>query len=428
MSSAGTGIAAAFRLAALRPLSSDAAACWKLASAAVIAATVSLASTGIALAQKKYDPGASDTEIRIGNTASYSGPASAYGAWARTFAAYFKMINDQGGINGRKINFISYDDGYNPSKTVEQARKLVEGDEVLLLFGTIGTPPSSAIQKYLNQKGIPQLFVASGAAKWDDPRNFPWTMGWQPNYRSEARVFARYIVQNYPGKKVGVLYQNDDFGKDFLLGLNEVFGADKSKIVIAEVPFEASAPTVESQVAQLRSANPDILINTAGQKASAQAIRKMGEMNWRPVQFITNISVSIGAVIKPAGFEYAQNIISTAYMKDADDPQWKDDPGLKQWRSFMTKYMPEANQSDSLYMFGYGAAKALVQVLKQCGDDLTRANVMKQSTTLDIDVETLLPKIRVKTSPTDFSPIDQLQLMRFKGEAWELFGEVIDGG
>jgi ABC-type branched-subunit amino acid transport system substrate-binding protein len=387
-----------------------------------------LSVANVASAQKKYDPGANDTEIRIGNTSSYSGPASAYGVWGKTFAAYFKMVNDQGGVNGRKINFFSYDDAYNPAKSVEQARKLVEGDEVLAMFGTVGTPPSLAMQKYLHQKGIPQLFVASGASRWDDPKNFPWTTGWQPNYRSEARVYARYIMDKYPGKTVGILYQNDDFGRDFLRGFNDVFGANKPKIVVAELPFEATAPTVDSQIAELKAANPDIFINTAGQKAAAQAIRKIGEMGWKPVQFMTNLSISLNAVIKPAGLEHAQGIISTAYMKDANDPQWKDDAGLKEWRTFMSKYMPEADQGDSLYMFGYGAAKAMVQVLKQCGDELTRANVMKQAANLDMEVETLLPGIKVKTTPTDFSPIDQLQLIRLKGDSWELFGSIIDGG
>jgi ABC-type branched-subunit amino acid transport system substrate-binding protein len=384
--------------------------------------------SGTTLAQKKNDVGATDTEIKIGNIAPYSGPASSYATIAKTQAAYFKMINEAGGINGRKINFISYDDGYSPPKTVEQVRKLVESDEVFAIFQVIGTPGNTAIAKYLNQKGVPQTFIGSGATKWADPKNFPWSMAWQPNYQSEARIYARYIQKNYPGKTVGILYQNDDFGKDYLTGFNEAFGKDKAKIIVAEVPYEVTAPTVDSQVVQIKGANPDIFINISTPKFAAQAIKKIGEMKWTPVHILTNVSVSIASVMKPAGFENAQDIISAAYLKDPNDPQWKNDPGLNEWRAFMTKWYPEGDQTDAATVFGYGVAQGLVQALKQCGDEMTRANLMKQLAAMDMEIGIYLPGIRVKTSPTDFSPLEQLQLMKFKGELWELFGPLMDGG
>jgi branched-chain amino acid transport system substrate-binding protein len=394
-----------------------------------IAASVLLLAmgSGAAMAQKKNDTGATNTEIKIGNIAPYSGPASAYATIAKTEAAYFKMINEQGGINGRKINFISYDDGYSPPKTVEQVRKLVESDEVFTVYQVVGTPGNSAIAKYLNQKGVPHTFVGSGANKWADPKNQPWSMGWPPSYQSEARIYARYIQKNFPGKTVGILYQNDDFGKDYLIGFNEAFGADKSKIVVAEVPYEVSAPTVDSQVVQIKGANPDIFINVATPKFAAQAIKKIAEMKWTPVQFISNVSVSVSSVLRPAGIEASQGIISAAYLKDPNDPQWKDDKAMNEWRAFMTKYYPEGDQTDAATVFGYGAAVGLVQVLKQCGDEMTRANLMKQLANMDMEIGIYLPGIRIKTSPTDFSPIEQLQLQRFKGEIWELFGPLMDG-
>jgi branched-chain amino acid transport system substrate-binding protein len=292
--------------------------------------------SGLAMAQKKNDTGATDTEIKIGNIAPYSGPASAYATIAKTEAAYFKMINEQGGINGRKINFISYDDGYSPPKTVEQVRKLVESDEVFAVFQIVGTPGNSAVAKYLNQKGVPHTFVGSGATKWADPKNQPWSMGWQPNYQSEARIYAKYIQKNYPGKTVGILYQNDDFGKDYLTGFNEAFGADKAKVVVAEVPYEVSAPTVDSQVVQIKGANPDIFVNIATPKFAAQAIKKIAEMKWTPVQILTNVSVSVSSVMKPAGMEASQGVLSAAYLKDPNDPQWKNDAAMNEWRAFMT--------------------------------------------------------------------------------------------
>jgi branched-chain amino acid transport system substrate-binding protein len=385
--------------------------------------------SGAAMAQKKNDTGATNTEIKIGNIAPYSGPASSYATIAKTEAAYFKMINDQGGINGRKITFISYDDGYSPPKTVEQVRKLVESDEVFAIFQVVGTPGNSAIAKYLNQKGVPHTFVGSGATKWADPKNQPWSMGWQPNYQSEARIYAKYIQKNYPGKTVGILYQNDDFGKDYLTGFHEAFGADKSKIIVAEIPYEVTSPTVDSQVVQIKGANPDIFVNISTPKFAAQAIKKIGEMKWTPVQFLTNVSVSIASVMKPAGFENAQDIISAAYLKDPNDPQWKNDPGMNEWRAFMTKYYPEGDQTDAATVFGYGAAVGLVNVLRQCGDDMTRANLMKQLANMDMEISgAYLPGIKIKTSPTDFAPMEQLRLMKFKGETWDLFGPLMDGG
>lgn len=384
--------------------------------------------SGMAVAQKKNDTGASDTEIRIGNIAPYSGPASAYATIAKTQAAYFRMVNDAGGINGRKINFISYDDGYSPPKTVEQVRKLVESDEVFAIYQVIGTPGNSAIQKYLNQKKVPQIFIGSGATKWADPKNFPWSMGWQPNYQSEARIYARYIQKNHPGKTVGILYQNDDFGKDYLTGFHEVFGADKAKIIVAEAAYEVSSPTVDSQVVQIKGANPDIFANIATPKFAAQAIKKIAEMKWNPVQFLTNVSVSVSSVMKPAGLEASQGIISAAYLKDPNDPQWKSDASMNEWRAFMSKWYPEGDQADAATVFGYGAAKGLVEVLKKCGDEMTRANLMKQIASMDMEIGIYLPGIRIKTSPADFAPMEQLQLMRFKGETWELFGPLMDGG
>ncbi|HET7490918.1 MAG TPA: ABC transporter substrate-binding protein [Bradyrhizobium sp.] len=394
-------------------------------AALAVLLTLSLATS--ANAQKRYDPGATDTEIKLGNIMPYSGPASAYATIGKTEAAYFKKLNAEGGINGRKIEFISYDDAYSPPKAVEQARKLVESDEVLLIFNSLGTPSNSAIQNYLNGKKVPQLFVASGAAKWNDPKRFPWTMGWQPNYQVEARIYGAYILKNYPGKTIGVLYQNDDFGKDYLIGLHEALGAQANKLILIEASYETSAPTVDSQVVQIRGANPDIFINVTTPKFAAQAIRKIAELSWHPVHFLTNVSVSVGAVMKPAGFDNEQGILSAAYLKDPKDPQWKNDPSMNEWRAFMSKWYPEGDQDDAATVFGYGVAKGLEQVLRQCGDNLTRENIMKQAANLDFEIGVYLPGTRIKTSPTDFAPIEQLQMMRFKGESWELFGPVMSG-
>src|SRR3984885_8640774 len=397
------------------------------AKSAMLAGLLAIAVAGSAHAQKRYDPGATDTEIKIGNIMPYSGPASAYATIGKTEAAYFNKINTEGGINGRKINFISYDDGYSPPKTVEQARKLVESDEVLLIFNPLGTANNTAIQKYMNAKKVPQLFVSTGAAKWNDPKNFPWTMGWQPNYQTEARIYAAYILKNFPGKTIGILYQNDDFGKDYVIGLREGLGDQANKLILVEASYETTSPTVDSQVVQIKAANPDIFINIATPKFAAQAIKKVGELGWHPVQFLTNVSVSVGGVMKPAGYDNDQGILSAAYLKDPKDPQWKDDPAMNEWRAFMTKWYPEGDQEDASTTFGYGVAQGIVQVLKQCGDDLTRENVMKQAASLNFELGVSLPGTKIRTSPTDFAPLEQLQMMKFKGESWELFGPVMSG-
>jgi branched-chain amino acid transport system substrate-binding protein len=397
------------------------------ARSAALAGLLALAVATSAHAQKKYDPGATDSEIKIGNIMPYSGPLSAYATIGKTEAAYFKKINEEGGINGRKINFISYDDGYNPAKTVEQARKLVEDDEVLLIFNPLGTPGNTAIQKYMNAKKVPQIFVSTGAAKWNDPKNFPWTMGWQPNYQVEARIYAAYILKNHPGKTIGVLYQNDDFGKDYVIGLREGLGDQASKLIVIEASYETSSPTVDSQIVQIKAANPDILVNISTPKFAAQSIKKAGELKWNPIQFLTNVSVSVGSVMKPAGFDNGQGILSAAYLKDPQDPLWKSDAGMNEWRAFMTKWYPEGDQADAATVFAYGVAKGLEQVLRQCKDDLTRENVMKQAANLNFEIGIYLPGTRIKTSPTDFAPLEQLQMMRFKGESWELFGPLMSG-
>ncbi|MEW6148090.1 MAG: ABC transporter substrate-binding protein [Bradyrhizobium sp.] len=398
----------------------------KLAAASLALALIAT-STSTASAQKKYDTGATDTEIKIGNIMPYSGPASAYGIIGRTEAAYFKKINDEGGINGRKINFISYDDAYSPPKTVEQARKLVESDEVLFIFNSLGTPPNSAIQKYMNSKKVPQLFVATGATKWNDPQNFPWTMGWQPNYQSETQIYAKYILKELPNAKIGVLYQNDDYGKDYLKGLKDGLGAKAASMIVLEESYETSEPTIDNHIVKLKATGADVFINITTPKFAAQAIKKNAEIGWKPIHFLNNVSASVGSVIKPAGFDNAQGIISAAYLKDTTDAQWANDAGMKAFLDFMTKYFPEGDKTDGGTVVGYGVAQTLVQVLKNCGDDLTRANVMKQAASLkDFRTEVLLPGIKINTSPTDFAPISSLQLQRFKGERWELFGDVIN--
>ncbi|PAY09924.1 branched-chain amino acid ABC transporter substrate-binding protein [Bradyrhizobium sp. UFLA03-84] len=384
-----------------------------------------LTSCNVALAQKTYDTGASDTEIKIGNIVPYSGPASAYGVIGKTEAAYFKMINEAGGIRGRKITFITYDDGYSPPKTVEQARKLVESDGVLLLFGSVGTASNAAIRKYMNEKQVPQLFIASGASKWNDPKNYPWTMGWQPSYQDEARVYAKYIMKHKPDAKVAVLYQNDDFGKDYLKGLKDAFG-DKASMIVAEEAYETSEPAIDSHIVKLKAAGADTFISITSPKFAAQAIKKAAEIAWTPLQILTNVSASVGGVIQPAGFENSQGILSAAYLKDGADPQWDKDPGMQKFLAFLKQDYPDANKLDGATSFGYAAAQTMAKVLEMCGDDLTRANVMKQAANLrDYVPDTLLPGISINTSATDFAPIKQLRLMRFKGEKWELFGDII---
>jgi branched-chain amino acid transport system substrate-binding protein len=384
------------------------------------------AASGDAVAQNRYDAGATDTEIKIGNIMPYSGPASAYGVIGKTEEAYFKKINVEGGINGRRINFISYDDGYSPPKTVEQARKLVESDEVLLIFNSLGTPPNSAIQKYMNMKKVPQLFVATGATKWNDPKEFPWTMGWQPNYQSETRIYAKYILKEKPNAKIAVLYQNDDYGKDYLKGLKDGLGSKAASMIVAEESYETTEPTIDSHIVTLKSSGADVFINITTPKFAAQAIKKIAEIEWKPLHFLNNVSASIGSVIKPAGMENAQGIISSAYLKDPTDPQWKTDAGMKAWNAFLDKYYPEANRSDSSVMYGYTVAQTMVYVLERCGNDLTRTNVMKQAASIkNLELGGFLPGIKINTSATDFAPLSQLQLMRFKGDTWERFGDII---
>src|SRR5258707_7222901 len=388
-------------------------------------ATVAI--SGTALAQKKYDTGASDTEIKIGNIMPYSGPASAYGVIGKTEEAYFKKINAEGGINGRKISFVTYDDGYSPPKAVEQARKLVESDEVLVLFNPLGTPSNSAIQKYLNAKKVPQLFVATGATKWNDPKDFPWTIAWQPSYQSEARIYAKYLMKEKQDAKIAVLYQNDDFGKDYLKGLKDGFGA-KVSAIIAEESYEISEPTIDKHIVKLKASGADVLISITTPKFAAQTIKKMAEIDWKALQIVANVSTSVGAVMRPAGFENGQGVLSAHYAKDAGDVQWKDDPGMKKVLAFLDKYYPDADRTNSQVIYGYGAAQTLTKVLEMCGDDLTRANIMKQAANLkDFTPDTLLPGIKMNTSATDFAPIEQLQMMRFKGDKWEMFGDVISG-
>jgi ABC-type branched-subunit amino acid transport system substrate-binding protein len=384
------------------------------------------ASTSGALAQKKYDTGATDAEIKIGNIMPYSGPASAYGVIGKTEQAYFNKINAAGGINGRKINFISYDDGYSPPKAVEQARKLVESDEVLLIFNSLGTPSNSAIHKYMNAKKVPQLFVATGATKWNDPKDFPWTMGWQPSYQSESHIYGKWLLKEKPDAKIAILYQNDDYGKDYLKGIKDELGAKAATMIIAEESYETTEPSIDNHIVKLKASGADVFFNITTPKFAAQAIKKNAELGWKPLHLLNNVSASVGSVLKPAGYENSQDIISAAYLKDASDPQWDSDAGMKGFLDFLAKDFPEGNKLDGSVIVGYGVAQTLVQVLKQCGDDLTRENVMKQAANLkDFRTEVLLPGVKINTSPTDFAPLSQLQLMRFKGEKWELFGDVI---
>jgi branched-chain amino acid transport system substrate-binding protein len=381
-----------------------------------------------AAAQKKYSPGASDTEIKIGQAMPYSGPASAYGAIGKAEAAYFDYLNkEKGGINGRKITFISVDDGYSPPRTVEVVRKLVEQDEVLLVFQPLGTPSNTAIHKYMNAKKVPQLFAATGATKWGDPKNFPWTIGWQPNYQAEGKIYAKYILQNHPNGKIAVLLQNDDYGKDYLKGLTDGLG-DKKAMIVAQATYEISEPTVDSQIVALKASGADIFFNVATPKHAALAIRKAYDIDWHPTQFLNNVSISIGAVLTPAGLEKSKDIISLQYYKDPSDPAWKDDPEWKEWSAWMKKYNADANPIDGLNVYGYAAAKTLEQVLMQCKDDLTRENVMKQAASLkNVHIPMLLPGVVVNTSDTDFFPIEQGRLIKFDGKEWVPFGGILDG-
>jgi branched-chain amino acid transport system substrate-binding protein len=391
-----------------------------------VVALAAVVAAGSAAAQKRYDPGASDSEIKIGNFVPYSGPASSYAVLGKIIAAYFNKINAEGGINGRRIDFISYDDSYSPPKAVEQARKLVESDEVLFLAYSLGTPSNSAIQKYMNSKKVPQLFVASGATKWNDPKHFPWTMGWSPSYQGEGHIYAQYLLEHHPNGKIGILYQNDDYGKDYLKGLTD--GLRGRIPIVAAYPYETSDPTVDSQIVALKASGADVFFDVTTPKFASQAIKKTSEIGWKPVHLLNNVSRSIGAVIKPAGFDNAQGILSAGYSKDATDPAWANDPEFKAWSAFMDKYYPDGDRTNSSTVVGYAVAETVVQVLKQCGDDLTRENVMKQAASLkDLRVGMLLPGITINTGPNDFAPLKQMQMMRFVGERWELFGPILTG-
>ena len=393
-----------------------------------LAAFSLVVASGLAVAAGQYGPGVSDTEIKIGNTVPYSGPASAYGAIGKADAAYFAMINDQGGINGRKINFISRDDGYSPPKTVEVVRQLVEEEHVLLLFNTLGTPPNTAIQGYLNEKKVPHVFIASGADKWNDPKNHPWTMGWIPSYRIEARIYARHILEKLPNAKIAVLYQNDDFGKDYLIGLREGLGDKADKLIIATQTYETTDPTVDSQIVSLQGSGADVLLTAAIPKFAAQAIRKVYDIGWKPTHFLTSVSSSVGSVMRPAGPEKGVGIISAAYLKEPTDPQWQNTPEYKEWLAWMKKYNTSGNIADANNVAGYSYTQTMVAVLKACGDNLTRENVMKQAASIhNLTQPMLLPGITISTSPTDFAPVKQMQMAKFDGTTWQLFGEVISG-
>jgi len=372
-------------------------------------------------------PGVTDKEIKIGQTMPYSGPASSYGAIGKTELAYFKKVNDEGGISGRMVNLLSLDDGYSPPKTVEQIRRLVEQDGVAFIFQSLGTPSNSAIQKYLNDRKVPQLFVATGATKWNDPKRFPWTMGWQPNYQTEAHIYAKYLLADKPDAKIGILYQNDDYGKDYVRGLRDGLGT-KASLIVKEASYEVTDASIDSQIVTLQGSGADTFFIFATPKFAAQAIRKTYEIGWRPMMFLSSTAVWISTVMQPAGLEAGIGIVSTAYVKDPDDPAWNDDAGVKGWREFMTKYVPEADQHDTNYVNAYNSAMTLEAVLKACGDDLSTENILRQAYAIhDLELPMLLPGIKVNTSPTDHVPVDQMQFMRFNGKSWERFGELQTG-
>jgi branched-chain amino acid transport system substrate-binding protein len=395
-----------------------------LFTGAAVAIALSVSS---AYAQKKYDSGATDTEIKIGQTVPFSGPASAYASIGKAQAAYFKMINDQGGVNGRKINLIQYDDAYSPPKAVEQVRKLVEDDEVLLTFQIIGTPSNAAVQKYLNAKKVPQMFAATGASKFTDPKNFPWTLGFNPNYFVEGRIYGQYILKEHPNAKVGVLYQNDDLGKDYLNGIKAGLGDKAAKMIVAEASYEVSDPTIDSQVLKIKDAGADLFFSASTPKQAAQAIKKIAELGWHPIHIVDINATSVGAVLQPAGLEASKGLISTNYGKDPGDPQWKDDAGMKRYLEFMAKYYPDGDKNSNFNTYGYSTAQLMVHVLKQCGDDLTRENVLKQATNLKgVELDLALPGIKGNTAPNDYRVNKQLQMMKFNGERWELFGPILE--
>ena len=392
-------------------------------SLAIAGLAVAVAVSPVA-AQKKYDSGASDKEVKIGHIGPYSGPASAYGRIGNAIKAYFDKVNAEGGVNGRKINFITLDDGYNPAKTVEQARKLVEQEEVLLLFQTLGTPSNSAIHKYMNQRKVPQLFVATGATKWGDPKNFPWTMGWQPNYQSEAKIYAQHLLETKPNAKVGVLYQNDDYGKDYLEGFEAGLGDKAKTMIVSKVTYEVTDPTVDSQMVTLKSSGADVFFNITTPKFAAQAIKKAAELGWKPLQYLNSVSNSVGSVMTPAGLEAGVGAISAFYIMDPTDPDFQKGKGYTDWLAWMEKYNASGDKKDNFNVYGYTVAQSLVQVLKQAGDNLTRANVMKQAASLDLSLPMLLDGVRIKTGPDDFYPIEREQLKRFNGKSWESLGKI----
>lgn len=384
----------------------------------------------IAGAQKKYDPGVTDKEIKLGHTNPYSGPLSAYGTIGKAITAYWQMVNDTGGVNGRKVTFITYDDGFVPSKTVEMVRKLVEDDQVFAIYQLLGTPTNTVVQKYLNQKKVPQLFVATGASKWGDPQHFPWTMGWQPDYHTEAAIYAKHVLATHRDKmndlRIGILYQNDDSGKDYTAGFLAGLGKENEKYVTAKVSYEVTDPTVDSQIIQIKNSGANVFFNDGAPKAAAQAIRKVADLGWKPVQYLANVSASVAAVLKPAGFENSKGIITAAYLKDATDPQWANDPDFKEWQAWMKKYLPDANPADSGNTYAYAVSATMRHVLTACGDQLTRANLMKQAASMKgLEVPLLLPGIKLNTSPTDFYPIQSVRLAQFDGEKWALFGDVL---
>ncbi len=395
-----------------------------LQSSAAVAAFA--ASAGSARAADT--PGITDAEIKIGQTMPYSGPASAYGVIGRTEAAYFKMINEQGGINGRKINLISLDDGYSPPKTVEQVRRLVEQEQVAFLFNTLGTAPNAAIRQYLNDNKVPQLFVSTGASMFSDPNHFPWTMGFNPNYQTEAHIYGKHILATKPDAKISVLYQNDGFGKDYLIGLKDALGADRAGMIVKEASYETSEPTIDSQIVTLQGSGADVIVIGATPKFGAQAIRKTFDLGWTPVRIVSNVTSSLNAALKPAGLEKSKGLITATYGKDPTDPRWKDDPGLKAWKDFTTKYMSPTEFTDLNAVYGFGAAATMVQVLKQCGNDLSRENIMRQAANIkDLVLPMGLPGAAINTSPDNYSPIRQMQLSSFDGQSWQLFGDLLMG-
>ncbi len=395
----------------------------------VVPVAIALALSAVpAPAARQYGPGVSDTEIKIGNTNPYSGPASAYGTIGRTIEAYFRMLNEtQGGINGRKIKFISYDDGYSPPKTVEQVRKLVEQDRVLLVFQSLGTPTNTAIHKYMNQRKVPHLFVATGASKWGDPQRFPWTMGWQPNYQTEAAIYATYILDKHPDARIGILYQNDDYGKDYLEGFKQRLGAKAARMIVSEQSYEVTSPTVDSQIVNLKNSGATVFFNITTPKFAAQAIKKAADIGWRPVHLLSNVSAQV-RTLRTAGFENAHGILSTTYGKDPDDPTWEDDPDVLRWKEFMRRWYPDGSLENASNLYAFDVAMTLEHVLRAAGDNLTRENVMRQAANIrDLQLPLRLPGITVNTSPTDFAPIEQMQLQRFDGKngKWLRFGEVL---